>query len=231
MRIEKKLWKWNNIDVLNIWFNQIKEKKHILLFGGDEKGIQKFDKKAKTLLTVSTDKLIKEKDISIQLVPIGKDNFEHFWSGVESLFISQAQRRTLIDNEGSIRRKEIQNLLSFKNESTTWAVFSIGPSVVMFLGINTVMILDEFSEWKGKALKMTFKEHLEKKFHSTRTSQGEDSMATEICFDCYHMEIPFTTGITPEPMTCSVCKAIMETNIKFNCCHKALKDAAANKRP
>jgi hypothetical protein len=163
LRIEKKLWKWNNIDVLNIWFNQIKEKKHILLFGGDEKGIQKFDKKAKTLVTVSTDKLIKEKDISIQLVPIGKDNFEHFWSGVESLFISQAQRRTRIDNEGSILRKEIQKLLSFKNESTTWAVLSTGPSVVMVNGINTVKVLDEFSEWKGKALKMTFKEYLEKK--------------------------------------------------------------------
>ena len=222
MRIEKKLWKWNNIDVLNIWFNQIKEKKHILLFGGDEKGIQRFDKRAKTLVTVSTDKLIKEKDISIQLVPIGKDNFEHFWSGVESLFISQAQRRTRIDNEGSILRKEIQKLLSFKNESTTWAVLSTGPSVVMVNEINTVMkVLDEFSEWKGKALKTTFKEYFENKV-SIETSQGQD---------CYHMEIPFTPGITPEPMTCLQCKAIMETFIKFNCCHKALKDAAANKRP
>ena len=225
MRIEKKLWKWNNIDVLNIWFNQIKEKKHILLFGGDEKGIQNFDKKAKTLVTVSTDKLIKEKDISIQLVPIGKDNFEHFWSGVESLFISQAQRRTRIDNEGSILRKEIQKLLSFKNESTTWAVLSTGPSVVMVNEINTVMkVLDEFSEWRGKALKTTFKEYFESgnTIEKKETSQGQD---------CCHMEIPFIPGITPEPMTCSQCKASMETYIKFNCCHKALKDAAANKRP
>ncbi|GMY39493.1 protein SIEVE ELEMENT OCCLUSION B-like [Fagus crenata] len=203
----------------------IKEKKHILLFGGHEKGIQNFDEKAKTLVTVSTDKLIKEKDISIQLVPIGKDNFEHFWSGVESLFISQAQRRTRIDNEGSIVRKEIQKLLSFKNESTTWAVLSTGPSVVMVNEINTVMkVLDEFSEWKGKALKTTFKEYFESgnTIEKKETSQGRD---------CCHMEIPFIPGITPEPMTCSQCKASMETYIKFNCCHMALKDAAANKRP
>jgi hypothetical protein len=83
----------------------------------------------------------------------------------------------------------------------------------MVNGINTVKVLDEFSEWKGKALKMTFKEYLEKKVPSIGTSQRQD---------CYHMEIPFTTGITPEPMTCLQCKAIMETNISFNCCHKAL---------
>uniref|UniRef100_A0A2N9GTA2 Sieve element occlusion C-terminal domain-containing protein n=1 Tax=Fagus sylvatica TaxID=28930 RepID=A0A2N9GTA2_FAGSY len=68
--------------------------------------------------------------------------------------------------------------------------------------INTVMkFLDEFSEWKGKALKTTFKEYFESgnTIEKKETSQGQD---------CCHMEIPFIPGITPEPMTCSQCKAI-----------------------
>lgn len=100
------------IDIF-ISFIQIKEKKYIFLYGGqDNEWIQKFPERVKVLVDQD---LIKQKGISIQLLSVseskGKVDLERFWTNIESCFISNAQGKTQID----VVAREIQKLLSYKN--------------------------------------------------------------------------------------------------------------------
>ncbi len=174
------------------------------MYGGEENWIQQFTGKA-TL--VQNDTLLKEKGISIELVAVEEEKLERFWTSIESMFISKAQWKTETDDAG----QEIQNLLSYKNESA-WTVFTKGSSVLVSVSGTTVLkALEDFDNWK---------EHLREKDFETAFKECHDRFATEMLHICSRIDIPLTTGITTETMKCSHCQAIMETYISFKCCHK-----------
>ena len=127
---------------------QIKEKKYILLYGGqDKEWIQKFPEKVKVL---ADQDLIKQKGISIQWVSVseseGKVDLVRFWTNIESLFISKVQGKTQIDEVA----QEIQKLLSYKNEKE-WAVLTKGSRVVLVSSGEVILkVVEEFEQWKIK---------------------------------------------------------------------------------
>ena len=189
-------------------FVQIKEKKYILLYGGqDNKWIQKFPERVKVLVDQD---LIKQKGISIQLVSVseseGKVDLERFWTNIESLFISKAQGKTQIDEVA----REIQKLLSYKNEKE-WAVLTKGSSVVLVSSGKVILkVVEEFEQWKIKLNEKDFE--LAFKDYHDEVSKGDKHI-------CHHIKIPYNTGKIPETLECSHCNRIMETYISYKCCH------------
>ena len=188
---------------------QIKEKKYIFLYGGqDKKWIQKFPERAKVL---AEQDLIKQKGISIQWVSVSesvgnKVDLERFWTNIESLFISKAQGKTQID----VVAREIQKLLSYKNEKE-WAVLTKGYSVVLVSSGKVILkVVDEFEHWKiklnEKDFELAFKDYHDEVFKVEKHI-------------CHHIEIPYNTGKKPETLECSHCHRIMDTYISYKCCH------------
>ncbi|KAG6732706.1 hypothetical protein I3843_01G183600 [Carya illinoinensis] len=195
----------------------IKEEKYIFFYGGkDNEWIQQFTKRATAL---ANDPVIKEARISIELLLVGKgskgeDNHSllgHFWTAIESMFISKTQRKT----EADAVTLEIQKLLSYKNESG-WAVLSKGSSVVLSSHGTTILkVLEEFDKWKElvreKGFELSFRDYHNQVLHTSHI--------------CCRIDIPNSSGKIPENMKCPDCPRIMETYISFKCCHI---DGAAN---
>ena len=187
---------------------QIKEKKYIFLYGGqDKEWIKKFPERVKVL---AEQDLIKQKGISIQWVSVseseGKVHLVRFWTNIESLFISKAQGKTQIDEVA----QEIQKLLSYKNEKE-WAVLTKGSSVVLVSSGEVILkVVEEFEKWKiklnEKDFELAFKDYHDEVF------KGEKHI-------CHHIKIPLNTGKIPETLECSHCHRIMDTNISYKCCH------------
>ncbi|CAL0299875.1 unnamed protein product [Lupinus luteus] len=133
---------------------------------------------ASTLGSDST--TLKEAYVSIELVhvEIETESGNHFWKGVESLFL------TNIDKTSNSVTQEVQKLFSYKNESG-WALLTHG-STVLLAGHGTTMLktVSEFDKWKkfvNKAeFEISFKEYYTKVFHSTHI--------------CTHIEIPMIIG-------------------------------------
>ena len=187
---------------------QIKEKKYIFLYGGqDKEWIQKFPERAKVL---ADQYLIKQKGISIQWVSVpeseGKVDLVRFWTNIESLFISKAQGKTQIDEVA----QEIQKLLSYKNEKE-WAVLTKGSRVVLVSSGEVILkVVEEFEKWKIKLNEKDF-ELAFKDYHDV-VFKGEKHI-------CHHIKIPLNTGKIPETLECSHCHRIMDTHISYKCCH------------
>lgn len=97
---------------------QMKEEKYIFFYGGNDKEwIQQFTKYATAL---ANDPVIKEAKISIKLFCVEKEDKSlksRFWSGIEILFVTKANRK--VDEV----TQEVQKMLSYKNE-TGWALLS-----------------------------------------------------------------------------------------------------------
>ena len=127
----------------SILFIQIKEKKYIFSYGGqDNEWIQNFSKSAKVLVD---DPMIKEKGISIESVPIQDDNIlKRFWNKIKNLFTSRAQRETKMDSV----MLHIEKLISYKKKKKEWAVLSQGSSIIVISGKTMLKVLVEFESWK-----------------------------------------------------------------------------------
>lgn len=198
-------------------FIQIKEKKFIFLYGGqDNEWIQKFPERVKVLVDQD---LIKQKGISIQLVSVseseGKVDLERFWTNIESWFISNAQGKTQID----VVAREIQKLLSYKNEKE-WVVLTKGSSVVLVSSGKVILkVVEEFEKWKIKLNEKDF-ELAFKNYH--------DEFFKDEKQICRHVKIPYNTGKIPETLECSHCQRIMDTYISYKCCHTGKSIATKN---
>ncbi|KAG6668719.1 protein SIEVE ELEMENT OCCLUSION B-like [Carya illinoinensis] len=199
----------------------IKEEKYIFFYGGkDNEWIQQFTKRATAL---ANDPVIKEARISIELLLVGKGSEGEethclipgrFWIGIESMFISATQRETKADAV----TLEILKLLSYKNESTGWAVLSKGSSVV-FSGRGTTILkaVEEFDKWKklvqGKGFELSF--------------MGYHNLVLETSQKlCSFIDIPKGSGKIPENVKCPDCLLDMEAYIRFKCCHNCDGDGS-----
>ncbi|BBG92653.1 hypothetical protein Prudu_000452 [Prunus dulcis] len=170
----------------------IKEEKFIFFYGGkDNDWIQQFTKKA---TIIANDPSIKDLKINIELFCVGKSPkggedlgvLGRFWNGIESLFF------TNVNKQADTVTKEIQKLLSYKNESG-WAVLSKGSTVVVSgHGFTILKVLDDFDTWKTfikeKGFELAFKAHYEKVIQTMK--------------HCSRLDIPTVAGKVPETMKC-----------------------------
>ena len=189
----------------SISFLQIKEKKYIFLYGGqDNEWIQNFSKSAKVLVD---DPMIKEKGISIESVPIQDDNIlKRFWNKIKNLFTSRAQRETRMDSV----MLHIEKLISYKKKKKEWAVLSQGSSIILISGKKMLTVLEKFDSWKQRLE--------EKDFQSVFIEYHKEVLKPDDQI-CHHMKIPYNTAKIPETMECSHCHRVMDTYISFKCCH------------
>ncbi|XP_021822068.1 protein SIEVE ELEMENT OCCLUSION B-like [Prunus avium] len=187
----------------------IKEEKYIFFYGGkDNDWIQQFTKKA---TIIANDPFIKDQKINIELFCVGKSPkggedlgiLGRFWNGIESLFFTNVNKQT------DTVTKEVQKLLSYKNESG-WAVLSKGSTVVVSgHGFTILKVLDDFDTWKNfikeKGFELAFKAHHEKVIQTVK--------------HCSRLDIPTVAGKVPETMKCPECPRTMETYVSYKCCH------------
>ncbi|XP_070671922.1 protein SIEVE ELEMENT OCCLUSION B-like isoform X2 [Malus domestica] len=187
----------------------IKEEKYIFFYGGkDNDWIQQFTKKA---TTIANDPFIKELKINIELFCVGKSPkggedlgiLGRFWNGIESLFFTKVNKQT------DTVTKEVQKLLSYKNEGG-WAVLTKGSTVVVSgHGFTILKVLDDFDTWKNfikeKGFEFSFKAYYEKVIQTMR--------------HCCRLDIPSVAGKVPETMKCPECPRTMETFVSYKCCH------------
>ncbi|XP_048333944.2 LOW QUALITY PROTEIN: protein SIEVE ELEMENT OCCLUSION B [Ziziphus jujuba] len=197
----------NNIDpTIPIW---IKEEKYIFFYGGkDNDWIQQFRKSAQTVV----DPVLKDAKINIELFGVGKGSkggedlgiIERFWKGIDSLFFTQIHHQH-VDSVS----KEVQKLLSYKNESG-WALLSKGSKVVVTgHGFTILRVVDEFEKWKGQIKEKAF-ETAFKEYHNNVLS---------IIRHCSRLDIPNDAGKVPETMPCPECHRVMKTYTSYKCCH------------
>ncbi|KAL6189536.1 hypothetical protein ACLB2K_040924 [Fragaria x ananassa] len=187
----------------------IKEEKYIFFYGGkDNEWIQQFTKKA---TAIANDPFIKELKINIELFCVGKSAkggedlgiLGRFWSGIESLFFTNVNKQT------DTVTKEVQKLLSYKNESG-WAVLSKGSTVVVSgHGFTILKVLEDFERWKElikeKGFEVSFKSYHDKVIQTMK--------------HCVRLDIPSVAGKVPETMKCPECPRTMETYVSYKCCH------------
>lgn len=105
--------------------------------------------------------------------------------------------------------KEVQKLLSYKNESG-WAVLSKGSTVVVSgHGFTILKVLEDFERWKEhvkeKGFEISFKLYHEKVIQTVK--------------HCCRLDIPSVAGKVPETMKCPECPRTMETFVSYKCCH------------
>jgi hypothetical protein len=193
-------------------YNQIKEEKYIFLYGGkDKEWIQQFGKKATSL---ANNPVIKETRTSIKSFCLEKGGKEdndlgsegRFWSKIESLFFS-----TTTDKETAqdTVMREIQKLLSFKNENG-WAILSKGSKVVVSDGAIILKALDDFEKiWMRYVREYGF----EACFMANHKRLLQEDRP------CCSVDIPFTAEKVPKHMKCPHCPRVMETFVRFKCCH------------
>ncbi|KAA0874269.1 hypothetical protein EYC94_25760 [Enterobacter hormaechei] len=186
----------------------LKEEKNVITYGGkDKEWIQQFTKYANAL---ANDVIIKEANISIELFCLESQEpniINNFWKGVESLL---ATKPTKIVSE------QLENLLSYKNESG-WALLTKGSTVV-FVGNGTTILktVAEFAKWKEEVVKkgfeIAFKEYYEKVSSinaNVHLNHGTNSVVAQ--------KIPQTV------IECPQCHRTMEVLISYQFSNNVIK--------
>ncbi|KAI9123222.1 hypothetical protein K1719_006111 [Acacia pycnantha] len=189
---------------IGAWFE---EEKYIFFYGGHDKDwVQQFNKYATSL---ANDAFLKEKKILIELFHAENENkniFSRFWSGVESLFVTKARKSA--EEEDDVT-KEIQKMLSYKNESG-WALLSKGSEVILTgHGTTILKTVADFEKWKEfvvtKGFEWSFKECHEN--------------APKPPHRCSILEVSNVVGKLPERLRCAECPKTMEVYTTYKCCH------------
>ncbi|KAM1369245.1 hypothetical protein ACFX2I_039752 [Malus domestica] len=187
----------------------IKEGKYIFFYGGkDNDWIQKFKNKA---TAVANDPFIKGLKINIEPFCVGRSPegaedvqiLRRFWNGIESLFFTNVYGQT------DTVTKEVQKLLSYKNESG-WAMLSKGSTVVVIGHALTIWaVLNDFDTWKNfiknNSFEFSFKEHHEKVIQNVR--------------HCLRLDISSVDQNIPQTMECPECSRTMGKFVSYQCCH------------
>ncbi|XP_065622610.1 protein SIEVE ELEMENT OCCLUSION B-like [Quercus suber] len=184
----------------------IKEEKHIFFYGGkDSTWIKEFCKEATGLANDDV------KGARISLFNVGKDSGiqRRFWKLIDNFFLYKSHMVTEVDTV----TKEIQKLLSYKNEKG-WVVLCKGARLV-FSGYGTTVltVLKNFDEWKQclNESAFSFEVCLEKYYNEQLRKDG---------LPCRDFDIPKIDGLLiPDCRKCPDCSEIMEMSIRFRCCH------------
>lgn len=159
----------------------------------------------------------KELKIQFRLANVKKESetAKTFWSGMENLFFSLAHS----SNEYEYKQvtKEVQKLLSYKNDINGWIMLTKGWTVVTCGRANTIVTtLEEFSVWT---------QHIIGEEWGHAFTKHHDSLITgKKGLSCITFQI---AGNAPMHLDCPVCDDPMETKlVKYNCCHPRLQNAA-----
>ncbi|KAB1219088.1 hypothetical protein CJ030_MR3G018687 [Morella rubra] len=151
----------------------IKQDKYIFFYGGkDNEWIQQFAKKERTTKGRTT---LASWDV---------------WNKMESFFFSKSQKKTELDGV----TKEIQKLLSYKNESG-WAVLS-KRSRVVFTGHGTTIlrVVDEFEKWKGYVSELGFDVFQTVTTRFLRGIAPAAALISRWCWNPEHVLPPLSSG-------------------------------------
>ncbi|CAL2229755.1 unnamed protein product [Prunus armeniaca] len=159
----------------------------------------------------------KELKIQFGLASVKKESetAKTFWFGMENLFFSLAHS----SNEYEYKQvtKEVQKLLSYKNDINGWIMLTKGWTVVTCGQANTIVTtLEEFSVWT---------QHIIGEEWGHAFTKHHDSLITgKNGLSCITFQI---AGNAPMHLDCPVCDDPMETKlVKYNCCHPRLQNAA-----
>nr|XP_023885915.1 protein SIEVE ELEMENT OCCLUSION B-like [Quercus suber]POE69022.1 protein sieve element occlusion b [Quercus suber] len=184
------------------WIN---EGKHIFFYGGkDSTWVNEFRKEATGFANDAV------KGARISLFNVGKDSgsLERFWKLIDNFFLYKSQMVTELDP----MTKEIQKLLSYKNEKG-WVVLCKGARLV-FSGYGTTVltVLKNFDEWRQCLYDSVsdFEVCLEEHYNEQLFEDG---------FPCRVIDIPKSDGLIPDYRKCPDCSKIMETSFRFKCCN------------
>ncbi|KAK7821769.1 protein sieve element occlusion b [Quercus suber] len=204
----KEQWHYKNEPIIVALNSQgtIKEEKHIFFYGGkDSTWIKEFCKEATGLANDDV------KGARISLFNVGKDSGiqRRFWKLIDNFFLYKSHMVTEVDTV----TKEIQKLLSYKNEKG-WVVLCKGARLV-FSGYGTTVltVLKNFDEWKQclNESAFSFEVCLEKYYNEQLRKDG---------LPCRDFDIPKIDGLLiPDCRKCPDCSEIMEMSIRFRCCH------------
>ena len=184
---------------------QLQPGKYIFFYGGkDKEWIQQFTKFASAL---ANDATIKEARITIELFCVENEPqsvISKFWSAIEGLFLTKMNKTT------SAVTREVQKMLSYKNEAG-WALLSIGSTVVVAgHGSTIIKTVAEFDKWKEIIVKKGFEVGF-KEYHQ---------QVVKTIHRCTYLEIPNVAGKIPDVIKCPECDRTMNVFISYKCCHK-----------
>ncbi|KAK7857029.1 protein sieve element occlusion b [Quercus suber] len=210
---EKELCKsedWFGLSMINFSPNNKISTWYIFFYGGEDEWIAQFHQEA---TRVNKDLVMGGGKIFIELFGVGKDgkgkdgkgkdDLGIFWNNIENFYNSQK----VIELE--TKTKEIQKLLSYKNEKG-WVVLCKGARLV-FSGYGTTVltIFQKFDEWKlliqqGRV------------FEECLLTQYNDKGK----LPCRDFQVRTSAGHLTHSEKCADCSEIMEMYIRFRCCHK-----------
>ena len=196
-------------------FNQIKERKYIFFYGGEDKWIAQF---LQVATGVKKDLGMGGGNIFIELFGVGKDgkgkdDLGIFWKNIENFYSYNSQKVTELET----KTKEIQKLLSYRNEG--WVVLCKGARLV-FSGYGTTVltIFQKFDEWKLLIQQgSVFEECLLTQYNNDKGKPP-----------CREFQVPTSAGHPTHSEKCADCSEIMEMYIRFRCCHKHHSTKAAH---
>ncbi|XP_075665068.1 protein SIEVE ELEMENT OCCLUSION B-like [Castanea sativa] len=212
---EKELCKredWFGLSMINFspnistWIN---EGKYIFFYGGEDEWIAQFHQEA---TRVKKDLAMGGRRIFIELLGVGKDgkgkdDLGIFWKKIQNLYPYNSQKVTELET----RTKEIQKLLSYRNDKG-WVVLCKGARLV-FSGYGTTVltIFRKFDEWKLLIIQQgsVFEECLLTQYNNDKGKPP-----------CREFQVPTSAGHLTHSEKCADCSEIMEIYIRFRCCHK-----------
>ena len=193
-------------------FNQINEGKYIFFYGGEDEWITKFHLEATRV----------KKYFVIELFGVanddkGQDDLGIFWKNIENFYSYSSQKVTELET----KTKEIQKLLSYRNDKG-WVILCKGARLV-FSGYGTTVltIFKKFDEWKQQIQQgSVFEECLLIQYNNINTDEGKPL--------CREFQVPTSAGHLTHSEKCADCSEIMEMYIKFQCGHKQHPTKAAH---
>ncbi|XP_016647183.1 PREDICTED: protein SIEVE ELEMENT OCCLUSION B-like [Prunus mume] len=195
----------------------IEKEKYIFFYGGDSSWTTQFHEKASAFIN---DDVLTNSKIYMELYHVGKtadskggdDSFSTFWSAIETMFHIKVHNKQFDDVA-----KQVQKLLSYKNDKSGWAVLVQGRKLVTIAAGSTIYsVLEHYPQW-GPNVTITVEslgtcingEHEKEK-------QKEVELTGHAC-SCFN--ISSVAGSTLEAMVCVECGNPMETFISYKCCH------------
>ncbi|KAI9119466.1 hypothetical protein K1719_009342 [Acacia pycnantha] len=219
--VEEKLslyWNWFWKEATNVYpeiGKWIQEDKYVFIYGGtDVAGTQRIG----TLLdSVKKDPIIEQTDTIIEhfnLSKLDQTSMSNFWVNIDitNSTLSRVQNK---NHEQDTVHKEIETLLSYKNDKT-WALLSKGNKVLV-LGYDPLVtnVLEEFNDWRVNIQVLQGFDEAFMKYYNEKEAS--------LPLPWFHFQLSNTRSSVPFTITCPEpsCKKVTEVEVTFSykCCH------------
>ncbi|KAI9119528.1 hypothetical protein K1719_009404 [Acacia pycnantha] len=209
-------WNWFWKEATNVYpeiGKWLQEDKYVFIYGGtDVAATQRIG----TLLdSIKKDPIIKQADTIIEhfnLSKLDQTSVTNFWVNITNSLLSRVQNK---NHEQDTVLKEIETLLSYKNEKT-WALLSKGNKVLV-LGYDPLItnVLEEFDEWRVNIQVLEGFDEAFMKYYNEKKALVPPP--------CVHFQLSNIRSGVPFAITCpepSCKKKVMEVEVvSYKCCH------------